>query len=235
MDVLMRSRSAHAVSLGPMRARIVAAALSLALAADASSVAARARATADVRLGAIEPATLDSMLVCHVATEGLPDARSTDTLLSGLPSALVFAFTILDASGRERGTLQTEVRIEPDLWEGILVVRSPLRNERAKTIEDVASILSNLGPLPVAPLRFLDRETAARVRVRLAVFPLAPGELERVHSVLAGEETGEDDRQEVSVGLGALVRYFLGRSPEEEWLASGQSGFFRLSALPEVR
>lgn len=218
------------------KSRFVATTVSIALAADASTLAARARSDVEnVRLGVIEPATLDSMLVCHVTTEGLPDARSAETLRSGLPSALVFAFTILDAAGRERGTLQTEVRIEPDLWEGILVVRSPLRNEKAKTIEDVASILANLGPLPAAPLRFIDPETAARVHVRLAVFPLAPDALERVHSALAGDATGERDRQEVSVGLGTLVRYFLGRSPEEEWLATGQSAFFRLSALEEIR
>jgi hypothetical protein len=210
-----------------MRARLAVTAILLAISPAVTR--------AEIRILEVEASRLDTMLVCHVVTRGLPDAKSKDTLESGLPSALVLALTLLDAKGHERGTLRTEVRIEPDLWEGILVVRSPFRDVKATTIEDVAAILADLGPLPVAPLRFLDPGLAARVRVKLAVHPLARTEIDRMHALIAGDvPQREDERKEVSVGLGALVRYFLGRSPEETWLATGTTTTFRVADLSEA-
>jgi len=188
-------------------------------------------ARADVSIREVTPSRTDTLLVCTLRTAGLPDARSRETLASGLPSAIVVALTLFDASGHERGTSRAEIRIEPDLWENLFVLRMPTADLRLSSLEEVAAHLAEMSPLPVAPLRLVDAVGALTLRARLAVHPLAPTEKRRVHALFGGG-TDEPDRREVSVGLGSLVRYFLGRSPDETWRASASSEPFHRATLP---
>lgn len=194
--------------------------------------AARAASREEVRIVAVEPARSDTALLCSVRTSGLPDASSRETLGSGLPAAVVLAFSLLDPSGHERGGSRVEVRIEPDLWEDVVVVRTPLSERRAASIEGVASLMGRLGPFPVLPMRLLDPGQSLRIRVRLAVHPLAPAEIQRVHALFGGEASGGDpDRREVSAGLGTLLRYFLGRERDAGWAADVTSPPFTWGSL----
>jgi len=71
--------------------------------------------------------------------------------------------------------------------------------------------------------------------VRLAVYPIAPAEIERVHALFGGGPSeSEADRREVSVGLSSLVRYFLGDQPDEDWVADATSGPFTRQSLAEA-
>ena len=190
-----------------------------------------ARAQMDVRITAVEPARTDSTLECTVRTSGLPDARSRETLASGLPSSLTLSVTVLDAGGRERATTLAEVRIEPDPWERSFVVRTPFGRQRAASMEELAAILRTIGPLPLPRATGFDARRPGRVRVRLAVHALAPAEADRTHALFAGDVSGNGgERREVSAGLGTLLRYFLGRSPAEAWRAEGVSESFDLRA-----
>jgi len=193
---------------------------------------------ADIAIVDLVPGELDSLIVCTVSTRGLPDARSAETLESGLPAALIMAFSLLDADGREIGHSRVEVRIEPDLWEQVFLIRTPLMDQRVESLDAVSEILGRLGPLPVLPIGGLEEQSIMRLRLRLAVHPLATAEVERVQSLFGGEpdEDEEDtDRREVSVGLGSLVRYFLRRSPDEDWVADVTSGRFTRASLAEER
>jgi len=195
----------------------------------------RAGADDDIRIEAVVPSRVDSILVCNLRTRGLPDHPSRETLSSGLPSALVLAFSLVDASGDDLGGSLTEIRIEPDLWEEIMLVRTPLVDRRLASLDEVGELLRHLGPLPVLPMARLPRGLTFRIRVRLAVYPIAPAEIERVHALFGGGPSeSEADRREVSVGLSSLVRYFLGDQPDEDWVADATSGPFTRQSLAEA-
>ena len=220
-------------SQGPGRRKRSAFALACAAGACAALLAFAdvARAQMDVRITAVEPARTDSTLECVVRTSGLPDARSRETLASGLPSSLTLSLTVLDAGGRERGTTLAEVRIEPDPWERTYVVRTPSGRQRAASMEELAALLRSIGPLPLPRATGFDARRPGRVRVRLAVHPLAPAEADRTHALFVGDVSGNGgERREVSAGLGTLLRYFLGRSPAEAWRAEARSEPFDLRA-----
>lgn len=224
MDLLRGA--GHGRSLG--RAALVAA---LMTAAGFAPAPAGAEAP---RVLAVTAATLDSSLVCEVTTRGLPDLASRETLLSGLPSALVFGITVRELSGRRIGGRRAVVRVEPDLWENRFVFRTPLFTRQVSAMRDVERLLAGLGPLPVIPLDHLDPDAAYRVHVRLAVYPLAPSETRRSRGLLTGQGLDDPDRREVSVGLGALLKFFLGRTQRDRWISETESPPFRRQELAPV-
>jgi hypothetical protein len=187
---------------------------------------------ARVHIDGVETARNDSLLLCSLRTQGLPDPSSRATLESGLPSSIVLAFRVLDQSGDEVAQARTEVRIEPDLWEGIFTLRTPLAQRRAETLEQVEAALARLGPLPVYPLAALPPQSPLRLQVQMAIHPLAPREVERVRALFGEDAVEEGGRREVSVGVGTLLRYFLGKSPGENWVAAVTSDTFRCAGLP---
>lgn len=211
----------------------LAAALACALAAWVHAAPAHAE---PVRIVGIEPARTDSTLECTVVTSGLPDARSRETLASGLPSSLTLSIALLDASGRERGGARAEIRVEPDPWERTFDVRAPFARERLADLEALAARLRRLGPVTVAPLHALDLGRPMRLRVRLDVHPLAPAEADRAHALFTGDlGAGGADRREVSAGFGSLLQFFLRRTPAPESGAQATSAPFEVRALPRAR
>jgi len=184
---------------------------------------------------AVEPARRDTLLVCTLHTTGLPDARSRETIASGLPSALVIAFSLQDAAGGELAETRIEVRVEPDLLAEAFLVRTPFLDLRAQSLDELATLLAHLGPLPVLPLRDVDPRQVVRLQTRLAIHPLAPAEIERVHALFGTNRAGgRENRQERSVGIGTLVRRLLGSEPDEAWISEQTSRTFRADTLGEA-
>jgi hypothetical protein len=201
------------------------------LTARAGTETARADSTEEVRIEQVEPGWNDSLLVCTVRIRGVPTPPVRETLESGLPSALVFSFTLFRLDGEEIGTTIADISIEPDLWEGIYRMRTPLFDAQAATMDELAEMLRTVGPLPVSRLANLPAsfrgERLLRLRARLAIHPLAPAQAERVHALFTGgAEQDDPDRREISVGIGALIRRFLGRESTEDWAAETLSSPF---------
>jgi hypothetical protein len=74
-----------------------------------------------------------------------------------------------------------------------------------------------------------------QLRVQLAVHPLAPTQIKKVRSLFdRSPDDQSEDRREVSIGLGTLVRFFLGRQEEEEWIADSISRPFSIPTLDEL-
>jgi hypothetical protein len=210
------------------RLRTVCALASILASGDAAAATGAPRA----EIVAIAPARTDTLLCCTLSTLGLPDAATRETLASGLPSALVVAITLLDAGDEHRGEALSEVRVEPDLWSRTFMLWTPLSEHRVRTVDEIASLLAELGPLPVARMKSLRSTDRFRIRARLAVHPLAPAEAHRVHAILGGEmESGGPNRKEVSVSIGSLIRYFLKHGEEEEWVCEATSHSFVLDTL----
>lgn len=192
--------------------------------------------TDPVAIVSVTPAVQDSTLVCGIATRGLPDLPSRETLLSGLPSALVLGFSVFDEAGRMMGGSRAEIRIEPDLWEEIFLVRTPGTAHRLKTLRDVESMLAHVNPIPILSLEKLRADLPYQIRVRLAVHPLAPSEIQRSRDIVAGEPAGLGDpnRREFSVGLNSLFRFFLGKADEEKWVDEVTSAPFTTGGLSRI-
>ncbi len=195
---------------------------------------ATAAAPADeVAITGVDLFARDSTLVCMVRTTGLPDGPSRETLASGLPSALVFSFSLLDASHRQLLGSLAQVRVEPDLWENTFLVRMPLRDQRVPSLGDVDRELDSVGPFPIAPLDLLPASGPFGLQVQLAVHPLAPAEIERARGLFTGETSyDEPNKREVSVGLGSLIRYFMGNPDKDDWIAVFTTTVQRREDLP---
>ncbi len=186
-----------------------------------------------IQIVSIAPSRNDTLLCCTLRTRGLPDAAIRETLASGLPSVLVVAIALVDTLGDHQGEALSEVRIEPDLWTQTFVMRTPLAEHRVRTMDEIASFLAELGPLPVARTQSIHARNGLRIKARLAVYPLAPAEAHRVHAILGGEtESGRSNRQEVSVSINSLIRYFLKHGEDEEWVCEAVSQSFALETLP---
>ena len=106
---------------------------------------------------------------------------------------------------------------------------------RAQSFDELAILLAHLGPLPVLPLSEIDPRQVVRLQTRLAIHPLAPAEIERVHALFGTDRTGgRENRQELSVGIGTLVRHLLGSEPDEDWISERTSRAFRADTLGEA-
>ena len=94
-------------------------------------------------------------------------------------------------------------------------------------------MLAHINPIPILPLRKLQVGAAYRVRVRMAVEPLAPSEIRRTRGLLTGDaELRDPDRRDALVGLDALLRFFLGTGVDETWVSESVSIAFRREDLP---
>lgn len=201
----------------------------------AAGVLAATVAHAQVRITGLEATRDDSLLSCTIATSGLPDAASLETLASGLPSSLTMSIALLDASGHERGGSTCEIRIEPDPWERGFRVSGPAFARRAGDLEALRAVLQRIGPLPIARLARLDPRTPPRLRVRLAIHALAPAEVERAHALFSGDMAGNGaDRREVSTGVGTLLRFFLGPASSARWSVEAVSAPLDPRTLPRT-
>jgi hypothetical protein len=203
--------------------------------AAAVALAAAAPAIAAPAIVTVEAARRDSLLVCTLETRGLPDARSRETIASGLPSALLLAVELLDADGDLLAATRIPVRLEPDLVAEVFLLRTPFLDLRAGTLDELAALLTRLGPLPVLPLSGIDPRRIVRLQARLAVYPLAPAEIARVHALFGTEQdAGREERQELSVGIGTLVRRLFGGDADEDWVCTQTSRAFRADTLGEA-
>ncbi|MBK8231598.1 MAG: hypothetical protein IT349_10505 [Candidatus Eisenbacteria bacterium] len=182
------------------------------------------------RIVAIDAGRQDSLLVCTIRLEGVPDRRSRDTLASGLPAALSIALMFEDENGRIVHSGRVSVRLEPDLLGAAVRVRTPLWESTLSDLSALQASLETLGPLPVAELA--DLGGAGRIHALLAIHPLAPDEVAWARDLLTGEvEEAPDGRREVSVGVGTLFRYFLGRGDRTQWVSEARSDELQLDRL----
>lgn len=196
-----------------------------------ASLAVPALAKDEVRIVTVIPSLLDSVLVCEIETQGLPSRDARETLLSGLPSALTIQISLASEEGNAIGGAEMEIRVEPDLWEQIFLVRYPLAERRLETLGDVEQTLAKIGPVPVMSLESLVPEAMMQLHVKLAVHPLAPSQIEMARDVVSGESSSEGNRREVAVGIGKIFRFFLGKPGKQPWAAEGSSEFFSPGGL----
>lgn len=194
----------------------------------------------DPRILSIEPARMESLLVCFIQTEGMPGVPSLETLESGLPSALLVSIRYLDSAGRESTARETEIRLEPDLWEETYGIVTPWRRRHFPSLSQLATALGRIGPFPVARWQDVEPRSLLRIRAQLTILPVAPAERQRVRRSLwdpedeALESRGQTDRRERSIGLHRVLEFFLRRDDVREGTTEATSAPFAPARLPRA-
>jgi hypothetical protein len=192
------------------------------------------------RILQVEPASQGSLLVCRVFTAGLPGQEASLSMQSGLVASLDLLMALLDDSEQVLLDRRISFRLAFDLWEEVFSVEQQGQQKRFADAEQLAGFLSRLPGLPVTPLSGLASDGRFRLRVQLELHPIAPSERDRAGEVIAGERradpAGVDDRQEVSVGLGQLIRFFYkDSSAETPPLSEAFSRWFSVKELRDAQ
>ena len=194
--------------------------------------AANAEERPEPTLVRVVPALTDSLLICTLETDGLPDYRSLETLTSGLPSSLTIVVSLLDGQGKEHTRVESEIRMVPDPLEGHITLDAPFGTRRVPTLAGLSEILHAIGPFPVTLLHALPERSSMTLRARVRIHPLAPSASQSVQAMVGEEDSGS--RREFSIGIGSLLRYFLGQRSGERWDLDNSSPPFRREDLPAL-
>ena len=191
---------------------------------------------ADPALDEVLPVRVGDTLAADLRTSGLPGARLESSVASGLPSAIELHLEALDRKNRRVAESDLFWRITWDLWDEVLRIDGPDREQRFDNLAALDGFLSDLRHLPVASWGALDVSAAHRLRARCRLHPVAPLETERLSRWVAGQERrGDADGREVSVGLSDVIRFFYkGASRDADELDERFSAWFVPSLLPDL-
>ncbi|MBK9303545.1 MAG: hypothetical protein IPM94_06585 [bacterium] len=183
------------------------------------------------RILALEPARTDSLLVCRLRTAGLPGPEILSTLRSGLSSAVDLQLEVLDGRGRAIDGRVLRLRLDYDLWDEVFSIAHGDRGVTRLPDDAALQAWFDRTPwLPVAPLAALANAGPVRLRAALRLHAIAPSERERLGEVVSGP-----DGQEVSLGLGKLIRYFYRGGAREGGGATADSPPFAPGELAHAR
>jgi hypothetical protein len=170
-----------------------------------------ARADDAARVTAVAPQRTGDLLVAHLDTRGLPGDKLLQSMRSGLVSAVELDLVLLDEDEHVVAGNRVSLQLAFDLWEEIFSVRADGSERRFRTLDNLEAYLADLRGVPVAPVSALEDAGRYRLRIALAVHPIAPAERDRVEGVIAGESRPRregQDEQEAQVSLGKLIRFF---------------------------
>lgn len=193
-------------------------------------------AFAGVRLLGIAPARTGDKLACQVATSGLPDDRQLQSMRSGLVAAVELELALVDAGGHVTAAQSLTLRLGFDLWEEVFSVTGAGVERRFRTLPELQAHLAHLPAFVLAPLGALDETASYQLHAGLMARPVARDERERVGNLIAGEprgEPGRQDRQEASVSLGRLIRFFYQGTRDGRDGQEAASDWFRRQEVPD--
>jgi len=166
---------------------------------------------AAVRVVDVAPARADGQLACRLSLSGLPDDRQLQSMRSGLLAAVELEMTVVREDGRVAAARTHALRLGFDLWDEVFSVAGAGAERRFASLAALRDWLAAPGPLPVAPWPAVADGARYRLRVALVARAVATDERARVGDLIAGEparEPARTDRQEASVSLGRLIRFF---------------------------
>ncbi len=187
----------------------------------------------------VQPARAGELLVCRLATVGLPGQKISQTMQSGLVSSIELFCDLEDEQREVVAGRRISFQLAFDLWEEVFSVEQDGSHYRFSDQAALAAFLADLPRLPVAPLSVLEPDRRFRVRVGLSMHPIAPSAREQVEEVIAGDsrplDRGGGEQQEVSVTLGKLIRFFYkGGSGRAGLQAEASSGWFSPGELVDA-
>lgn len=205
------------------------------LLAVAIAIAPAGTAAAAGRGFAVTPMRAGEQLACRVTTAGLPDERQLQSMRSGLVAALELELALVDEGDRVAAARSVTFRLAFDLWEEVFSIAGDGGERRFRSLSELQAHLARLPALPLVPLAALDDGARYRLRAALVARPVASDERERVGNLIAGQARGapgRQDRQEASVSLGRLIRFFYQGARDERDGQETASDWFRAREVP---
>lgn len=185
----------------------------------------------------LAPVRAEGQLACLVRTSGLPDERQLQSMRSGLDAALELELALVDADDRVAAVRSLTLRLGFDLWEEVFSVAGDGAPRRFRSLAELQAHLAALPALALQPLSALDPGARYRLRGALVARPVARDERERVGNLIAGEprgEPGRPDRQEASVSLGRLIRFFYQGARDDRGGQEAASRWFTAGEVPDA-
>lgn len=150
-------------------------------------------------------------LTCLLRLDGLPDDRQLQSMRSGMLAAVELEVTVVDPDGRVAASRAHTLSLGFDLWDEVFSVAGAGAERRFASLEGLRAWLSAPEALPVAPWSALGAGGRYRLHVALVARAVASDERQRAGDLISGGKAGEPartDRQEASVSLGRLIRFF---------------------------
>ena len=196
-----------------------------------------ARADEKAQIISAAPALSGNLVVCHLTTDGLPGEKLLQSMRSGLVSEVDFDLALLDEKQRVIAGNHLSLRLAFDLWEEVFSVRAGDQETRFTELAGLVEFLNELREVPVAPASLLGEDQRYQLRIDLKVHPVAPDEADRVEDAIAGDQRPQReglDRQEATISLGRLIRFFYKEGGRGGADAELVSGWFRRKELSDA-
>lgn len=183
-----------------------------------------APARAAVKLAGVSASRDGDQVACRLVLEGLPDERQLQSMRSGMLAAIELEVALVDADGRVAASRAHTLRLGFNLWDEIYSVAWASTERRFASLDALRAWLATPDALAVAPWSSLDARARYRLHVGLVARAVATDERQRAGDLISGGRPGEPartDRQEASVSLGRLIRFFYqGAGGERDGLES---------------
>ncbi len=187
-----------------------------------------------VQVVKVKPSRVGDLVVCNLKTRGLPAEKQLQSMRSGLVSSVELDLALFDENDHFLAGNSLTLRLAFDLWEEIFSVQDDGNRQEFKSLTDLEDYLADLIHLPVASANSLESGIPMRLKIDLTVHSIAPDERERVGDVIAGDQRSQReglDRQEASVSLGRLIRFFYKDDGPADSEKSMQSRWFKVGEL----
>ncbi len=158
----------------------------------------------------VQPGRAGELVVCRLVTSGLPGEKVVLSMRSGLVSSLEVFLDLLNERQKVLAGNRISFQLAFDLWEEVYAIRGDSQQYRFSDLTGLVAFLSDLVSLPVATHSALSPAERYRIRAGLVLHPIASTERDRIERVIGGDNRSArpGDGQEVTVGLGQLIRFF---------------------------
>ncbi len=173
----------------------------------------------------------DRLLVDVMAAD-LLDERTTMTVDSGLPGTCVYHLRIEDRQHRAVVDQWVEMSLRLDLWEGVYLLEGTGAPRSFPTLAAADSAWSRIRGHGLVAIDRLQAGAEYRLKIGLAVQPLAPEDRERLSRYVSRNSGGAGE--EVALDVGKVFSRLFRGSGGDASVESHVGEFFRLEDL-EVR
>lgn len=170
---------------------------------------AHARAT---EITSVTPERQGAWLTLSIQARDLLDARTRSTVESGLPGTCVYRVDLIDEDEIIAGQRLLSYALRFDVWEELYRLEGPDGERAYSSLAEADSSWAHLNGVRVARLADLQANMRYRIRVHVAVRPIAPEDRLRVAEFVNQSSAGKNE--EMHIDIGALFARLVGDAPQ---------------------
>jgi hypothetical protein len=154
------------------------------------------------------------MIIARVRLENLFAPKIVSTIRSGLPAIVQHDFRLQAENGKEKARALQSLEVRYDIWAQRFRLAFPDTVRFAATFDEAEKMLRDF-EIPALFTPVLDRSSAFRLRLRVAVIPISAEQNRQLLERLAandsetGNTTTEAGRSGFSLDLSSLISFFF--------------------------